>query len=241
PSVSALLRHWRARRRGRHARGGRCSRPLPFDASPRGLRLRRHARLDIPTEDHLACGRLQHARHHDVDGLADHLARVVDHHHRAVVEIGHTLVVFLAFLQDEHLHDLAWQHDRLQRICQLINVQDFHALELGDLVEIEIVGDDLGLIDLRQFDQLEIYFSDIGEIVFHDLHVHRGHLLDPLQNIQPPTTAITLETIRRISHELKLPQHKLWHHYHAIQKSGLGDIGDAAIDNHTRVQDLEAA
>ena len=95
-------------------------------------------------EDHLAGGGLQHRRHRDVDVLADHLARVVDDHHGAVVEISDALVVFLAFFQDEDLHDLAGQHDGLERIRQLIDVQHLDALQLRDLIQVEVVGDDLG-------------------------------------------------------------------------------------------------
>src|SRR2546428_57052 len=63
---------------------------------------RGHAGFDVASEDHLPRRRLQHAGDDDVDRLADHLARVVHHHHRAIVEIGDALVVLLAFLEDEN-------------------------------------------------------------------------------------------------------------------------------------------
>src|SRR6185369_8811392 len=59
------------------------------------------------SENHFAgCG-LQDGGDRDVDSLADHLSRVVYHHHGSVVEIGHALVVLLAFLQDENSHGFA--------------------------------------------------------------------------------------------------------------------------------------
>src|SRR6476660_7723563 len=58
-------------------------------------------------EDHLAGGGLQHAGHGDVGVLADQPARIIHYHHRAVVEISHTLVVFLALFQDEYAHRFA--------------------------------------------------------------------------------------------------------------------------------------
>src|SRR6202042_550419 len=67
-------------------------------------------------EYHFAGSRLQNGSDRYVDGLADHLARIVDYHHGSVVEIGDALVVFLAFLEDEDAHDFAGQHDGLQRI-----------------------------------------------------------------------------------------------------------------------------
>src|SRR5439155_15519335 len=81
-------------------------------------------------EDHLAGGGLQHRGHGNLDSLADGLARVIHHHHGAVVEIRHALVVFLAFFEDENFHQLARQHDGLKRVGQLVDVEHFHALEL---------------------------------------------------------------------------------------------------------------
>ena len=121
------------------------------------------AGLDVAAEDHLAGGRLQHAGDDDVDGLADHLARVVDDDHRPVVEIGDALVVFLAFLEDEHLHDLAGQDHRLERVGELVDVQHVDAAQLRDLVQVEVVGDDLSLQRARQLDQLQIDFADVRE------------------------------------------------------------------------------
>src|SRR5581483_7078074 len=57
------------------------------------------------TKDHLARRSLQYRGHRNIHGLADHLARIVHHDHGAVIQIGHTLVVLFAFLQDEDLHD----------------------------------------------------------------------------------------------------------------------------------------
>src|SRR6185503_17106417 len=53
-------------------------------------------------EDHLAGSCLQHTRHCDVGILTDQTACIINHHHRAIVEIGHALIVFLTFLQDEN-------------------------------------------------------------------------------------------------------------------------------------------
>src|SRR5205823_11388044 len=58
-------------------------------------------------EYHLACSRLKDARDRDVGRLSDQSPGVVDDYHRAVVEIGDALVVFLAFLEDEYPHRLA--------------------------------------------------------------------------------------------------------------------------------------
>ena len=89
---------------------------------------------------------MQHRGHRDVDGLADHLPRVINHYHRAVIEIGDALVIFFSLFQNEDPHDFARQNNRLERVRQFVDVEHGHALQLGDLVQVEVVGDDLALI-----------------------------------------------------------------------------------------------
>src|SRR5262249_39461623 len=97
----------------------------------------------------------------------------------------------------------ARQNNWLQRIRQLINIQDFHTLELRNLIQIEVVGDDLGLVDLGELDQLQVDFADVREIILHDLHIHRRHFLGPLQNVQSAPPTVALQTIRRVGNKLQ--------------------------------------
>src|SRR5215831_625822 len=53
-----------------------------------------------PGEDHAAGRGLQHRGDGGGDGLADVALAVVDHHHGAIVEIGHALTALLALLHD---------------------------------------------------------------------------------------------------------------------------------------------
>src|SRR5262249_12487221 len=131
------------------------------------------------------------------------------------------------------------QHDRFQRVREFVDVQNFHAVKLGDFVQIEIVGNDLAIVDLRQLDQLHIHFANVGKIVFQDLNVQLGHLLDALQDIQAAAAAVALHRVRRIGDQLQLPQDKLRDHQRAVDKSGFYDIGDPSIDNDAGVEDLE--
>ena len=43
--------------------------------------------------------------------------------------------------------------------------------KLRHLIQVEIVGDDLALVDLGQFDQLQINFPNRRKIIFHDLNL----------------------------------------------------------------------
>src|ERR1039457_7353321 len=58
-------------------------------------------------EDHFPRGGLQHAGHRNIDGLGNHLLGVIHHHHGAVIQVSHALVVLLAFFEDEDPHGLA--------------------------------------------------------------------------------------------------------------------------------------
>ena len=68
-------------------------------------------------------------------------------------------------------HGFAGQHDRLQRVGQFVDVQHRDALKLRDLVQVEVVGDDFAFVQFGQFDQLQIHFTDRGEVIFDDLNL----------------------------------------------------------------------
>ena len=170
-------------------------------------------------KNHFTGGGLQNAGHGNIDGPRDHLLGVVHHHHGSVVQIRDTLVVLLAFFQNKDAHGLAGEYHGLQRVGQFINVQYLHAVELRHLVEVEIVGDDLTVIDLGQLDQLHVYFRHVGKIVFQDLHVQLRHFLDALQDVQPAPAAIALERIRGVGHQLQFAQNELRDHQRAVQEA----------------------
>ena len=97
---------------------------------------------------------MKHRGNRNVHILANQLARVVHNHHGSIIKIRHALVIFLAFFENKDTHGLARQDDGLQRIRQFVDVQNLHALKLGYLIQIEVVGDDLGLVHLGQLNQL---------------------------------------------------------------------------------------
>ena len=192
----------------------------------------------VAAEDHLARRGLKHAGHRRLDGLADHLPRIVHDDHGSVVEIGNALVEFLAFFQDEHLHGLARQIHRLQRIRELIDIEHLDAAKLSDLVQVEIVRHDLRVQFLRQLDELHIHFANRGVIVLHELHGNARHFLNPLENIESATAAIALQRVGRIRDLLELTQNEVRNDENAVQKSGFADIGDPPVDDDTRVENL---
>src|SRR3989442_186013 len=194
----------------------------------------------VLAEDHLPGGGLQDAGDGNVDRLRNHLFGVVHHHHGAVIEVGDPLVIFLAFLEDEDPHDLTRQNDGLERVGELIDVQNREPLELRDLVQVEIVGDDFRLVQFCELNQLHVHVASLREVVLHNLHLHRAHLLHPLQDIESASPAVSLQRIGRVGHELQLAQHELRNDQRAVNEAGLANVHDAAVNDHTCIQDFAA-
>jgi hypothetical protein len=203
--------------------------------------LRSEIGVDVTAEDHLAGRRLQHTGDDDVDGLADHLARIVHDHHRPIVEIGDALVVFLALLEDEDLHDLAGENNRFERVRQLVDVEYFDAAQLRHLVEIEVVGDDLSLQRAGEFDQFQVYFADFRVVGVGNRHLDPGHLLNLLQDVEAAPAPISFHRISRVGDKLQFFEDELRDDQRAVHESGVAQIGDAAVDDHGRIQNLVAA
>ena len=78
----------------------------------------------------------------DVDVLVDVARTALDDDHRPVIEEPDALSGFLALLDDPDPQLLARQHGRLDRVGQRVDVHHPDALELGDPVEVEVVGQD---------------------------------------------------------------------------------------------------
>src|SRR5208282_5766621 len=63
------------------------------------------------------------------------------------------------------------------------------------LVQIEIVGNDLAVVDLGQLDELHVHVADVRKILLHDLDAEMRHFLDALEDVQPAPAAIAFHRI----------------------------------------------
>ncbi len=86
---------------------------------------------------------MQNARDDDIGLFADQPASLLDHDHRAVIEIADALVRLLAFANDVHVQFFARQHDGLDRVGELVDVEHLDAFDLRDAIEIVVVGEEL--------------------------------------------------------------------------------------------------
>ena len=93
--------------------------------------------------------------------------------------------------------------DRLQSIGELVNIQHFDAMELGDLIEIEVVGDHFAGEQLGQLNQLHVHFADVRKILLHDLYIQIWEFLDALKDIESAAPTIALHRVGRVGDQLK--------------------------------------
>ncbi len=144
---------------------------------------------------HFTGSGLQYAGDGNIDGSRDQLLGVIHHHHGSVVQVRDTLVILFAFLKNEDAHGLARQHDGFQRVGEFVDVQHLDTMQLRDLVQVEIVGHDLAVVNLGQFDQLHVDFGNVGKIVFQNLDVELRHFLDLVEDIKSAAAAVALQGI----------------------------------------------
>ncbi len=115
---------------------------------------------------------------------------MVDHDHRAVVEIGDALVVLLALFQDEYTHCLAREDDRLHGIGKFVDIQHLDAAKLRNLVEVKIVGHDHRIELLAKFDQLQVDLFYIRKVGLDYLHIELRVVSQPLEHVEPAASTL---------------------------------------------------
>src|SRR5205814_9014830 len=160
---------------------------------------------------------------------------------RPVVEVRDALVVLLALLQNEDAHRLAGQHDGLQGVRQLVDVQDLNAVELRDLVQLEVVRDDDAVELFGEFEKFEVNFLDRLNVRVNDLYVERGVRLKAVEHVESAASALALRGVGRVGHLLKLAQNELRDDDCAGEEARLGHVRDATVNDDGGVENLHVA
>jgi hypothetical protein len=65
-----------------------------------------------------------------------------------------------------------------------------------------------------------------------------GHFLNTLEDVETAAAAIPLHGIGRVGHHLEFVQNELRNYQNAVEETGIGDIGDAAVDDDAGIEDL---
>src|SRR5438445_1401239 len=196
--------------------------------------------LGQPGEDHPPGRGLEHRVHRHADALADGPPALVDHDHRAVLEVGHALPRLLPLAKDVDVEDLAGKNDGTQGARQLVDVEDPDPVQLGHLVQVVIVRNDDPVHRPRRLDEAPVHFPDLGEVQVVELRLDPGHSPETLEHVEPAAAAVALERVAGVGDLLELAEDVLGDEQRALEKPGLADVSDAPVDDHARVEHLVA-
>src|SRR5215216_5134563 len=110
-------------------------------------------------KDHTTSRSLQNLGDDDFLILTDVVMSIFHNDHRAIVHVTYTLTELLAFLENVQGHAFAGEDNGFDRIRKFIDVQDRHALQLGDAIEIVIIRQDRTLQLSRQNHKFIIHLT----------------------------------------------------------------------------------
>src|SRR2546423_2342582 len=187
-------------------------------------------------EDHPPGSGVQDGGHDHPDRLVHVAAPILDHDHGAVIEVRDSLVLLLAFLDHLDVHLLAGNHDRFERVREVVQVEDAHTFELRDAVQVVVVRHDGGVPLRRQLGQLHVDFGDLGNILVDELDVDERLLLQQVEHLQPAPSAVSAQCVTGVRDVLQLGQHEVRHQDLVPKETGLRNVHDPAVDDDTGVE-----
>jgi hypothetical protein len=181
---------------------------------------------------------LQHAGNDNVGLLADQAPPVFDDDHRSIFKVADALMKLFPFANHGDVQLLAGQHDRFDRVGELVNVEHRDAFDVRDAVEIVIVGHELGAKLLRQAHQPRVHVArgHVGEISFADLDCRE--LLQAAEDVEAPAAASSLERVDRIGDCLQLAQNEARNDQLALEESALDNFNDPSVHDRRGVDQL---
>ena len=92
-------------------------------------------------EDNSSGSGLENTGHNYEDLHTNIASAVFNHGSWFVIQISNSLIGLFALFDDQRRHFFPRQDDRFDRIGELVDIEDFHALQPGDFIEVEIIGD----------------------------------------------------------------------------------------------------
>ena len=144
----------------------------------------------------------------DFDLLADVRLAVGDDDHRAIRQIADALALVLAFADDFQLEDFAGQQDDLEAFGDFVEVDATDFLQRGDLGQVVVVGEQLGVEVAREADELGVHFLFLGKIAVVDADLDVGVVLDAVEHFKAAPAAGAFDGVGGIGDLLEFPQHE---------------------------------
>ncbi len=115
-----------------------------------------------PPKDHPSGIGLQNAGDRDAHFLTNRGAALLHYDHRAIIEVANSLAHLVSRLDQANRQDLTRQRNRFKRVGHFVQVDHFHPLQLRDLVEVKVIGNNAGSQSLGKHDQAFVHFLHIA-------------------------------------------------------------------------------
>src|SRR5699024_5832088 len=128
-------------------------------------------------------------------------------YHCTILKVADTLVFRFAGFRHEKIEFIPLDDDHLDRVRELIDIEHFDLMELADLVEIVICGDNSTILLFGQFYQLVIHIK-FFVVSRHNINAF-AQFLQRIEHIQTSFALVPFDRVRRIRDELQFIEHKL--------------------------------
>src|ERR1700737_921001 len=146
-------------------------------------------------EDHAPGSRLEDRGDDHPDGLVHVAPAVLDYDHRAVVEVGHALVLLLPFLDHLDVHLLPRDDNRFEGVRQVVQVKDPDAFEVRPPVGVVGVPHDRRVALRRQLDQLHVDLGHLGHVLVDEPDVDERFLLEHVEYLETAPSTIWAQAL----------------------------------------------
>ena len=130
---------------------------------------------------------------------------------------------------------VAGQERRLECVGEVIEVEDPHRVQLGDAVEVEIVGQDARVPVARQLDQLGVDRVDVGRVLIVAAQRPRAGPSGARPGPRDRAGRGRGGSAHGVGDALQLVDDEARHDQRSEQEAGGDDVGDAAVDERAGV------
>ena len=187
-------------------------------------------------EDDDAGAGLEDALHLDLNVAADEVLGIVDHHHGPIVGVAYGLPFVFAFPHQAQGQRFSGQQDDAERLGDLVDVDAVDRLQLGDLAQVVIVGEQFSPQVARQPDELGVHVLLVREIAVMNSHFVARVAPDAIEHLEAVAAARALDRVAGIGHLLQFLQHEPRDDNQALEEIRLDEVGDAAVNDDAGVQ-----
>ena len=171
--------------------------------------------------------------------LSDEALGLVHDHHGAVAEVADALPFLPAFADDVDFERLTGMHQRFEQAGEFRDADVRHGLQLGDFPQVVVVGEEFRAEHFGQAHELGIDFLFVGEIGLVNFDIELRRALEAAQHLQAAASARLADGIVGIGDQLQFAEHKARHDDDALDKIGLDQVGDPAVDDDAGVEHEE--